>query len=87
MTLHKDIYIIAYKNAKGKCFEKKIIEEMSNMVKSTDEIKAARNAYYRKYRANNKEKIKAINLRYWQKKAAALAAEQKGEAEDDKNED
>lgn len=57
------------------------------MVKSTDEIKAARNAYYRKYRANNKEKIKAINLRYWQKKAAALAAEQKGEAEDDKNED
>lgn len=28
----------------------------------------ARNQYYREYRANNKEKIKSYNLRYWAKK-------------------
>lgn len=28
----------------------------------------ARKQYYREYRANNKEKIKSYNLRYWVKK-------------------
>lgn len=28
-----------------------------------------RNRYYREYRAKNKEKIKAIQRRYWEKKA------------------
>ena len=29
-----------------------------------------RNRYFREYRAKNKERIKAINARYWAKKAA-----------------
>lgn len=37
--------------------------------KSTpEEIKRVRNEYYRKWRKNNPEKVKAAQLRYWQKK-------------------
>ena len=42
---------------------------MSNQ--STDKItREARNQYYREYRAKNREKIRAINKRYWERRAA-----------------
>ena len=47
--------------------------EMPREVKETpDKAKEARNAYYRQYRAKNRDRIKAINQRYWEKKAEAL---------------
>lgn len=34
-----------------------------------EKIRKTRNQYYREYRAKNKEKIRAINQRYWTRKA------------------
>lgn len=39
------------------------MEELSNKAKELQR------EYYRKWRANNKEKLKEINQRYWLKKA------------------
>lgn len=39
----------------------------------------ARNAYHRAWRAKNKDKVKANNDRYWEKKAEQLQAENKTE--------
>lgn len=45
----------------------KLIQQKTE--KELEEIAVkARNQYYREYRANNKEKIKSYNLRYWAKK-------------------
>lgn len=46
-----------------------------------DAAKAARNRYYREYRAKNKEKIREIRKRYWEKKAAE--SKEKEEADSD----
>jgi len=35
-----------------------------------EKARQERNRYYREYRAKNKERIKAINDRYWEKKAS-----------------
>lgn len=35
-----------------------------------EQARQERNRYYREYRARNKERIKAINDRYWEKKAS-----------------
>ena len=37
----------------------------------TEEARAARNAYHRKWRKENPEKAKKIQDRYWAKKAAS----------------
>lgn len=42
---------------------------MKSVIKTTSE---ARKAYYRKWRAEHKDKIKEYNRRYWEKKDAAL---------------
>lgn len=34
----------------------------------TDEAKKARNEYYKKWRAANREKVKANNARYWERR-------------------
>lgn len=52
------------------------------MVERVDRIKQqkstaatdARRAYYKQWRANNKDKVKAYNERYWAKKAAESEA-------------
>lgn len=41
-----------------------------------------RNEYYRKWRAANKDRVKAINARYWTKKAMEAAAEDPAPAPD-----
>lgn len=57
-------------------------EHNMNNKKINDAIKAERNEYQRHYRATHKEKIKAINDRYWKKKALKrLESEQKDELE------
>lgn len=35
----------------------------------SDEAKAARRAYYQKWRRSNPDKVKATSERYWEKKA------------------
>lgn len=40
-----------------------------------EKARQARNLYYRKWRAANKEKVKEINARYWAKKLAELSEE------------
>ena len=42
-----------------------------------EKARLARNRYAREYRRNNPEKIKAINERYWIKKALELEAREK----------
>lgn len=37
--------------------------------KLSEKAKEARNAYYRQYRSQNRDRIKSINQRYWEKKA------------------
>ena len=37
----------------------------------TDESRAARNAYRREWAKNNPDKVRAQQLRYWQRRAAA----------------
>lgn len=46
-----------------------------------------KNKYKREWYIKNKDKVRAANQRYWQKKLAALAAEQKGEADDERKGD
>lgn len=38
-----------------------------------EEAKELRRAYYKRWRANNKERIKENNRRYWERKAAKAA--------------
>lgn len=45
----------------------------------TDEARAQRNAYKRAWNAANKDKVKAAQERYWQKKAAAQTEKQTAE--------
>ena len=45
--------------------------------KMSEEARNARNAYYRAWRAKNPEKVRESNERYWAKKAAEIAAEEK----------
>ena len=40
-----------------------------------EKARQARNLYYRKWRAANKEKVKEINARYWAKKWTELSEE------------
>ena len=44
-------------------------------------IRAARNAYASEWRRKNPERAKAINERYWERRAERLAAEEQEEAE------
>lgn len=50
---------------------------MDEEKKISEDAKSVRNAYARAWRAKNRDKVKAANQRYWEKRAAALAAEQK----------
>lgn len=45
--------------------------------KTSEEARNARNAYYRAWRAKNPEKVRESNERYWAKKAAEMATEEK----------
>ena len=38
-----------------------------------------RNKYQREWRAKNKDRVKATNARYWERRAARLAAERMAE--------
>lgn len=42
----------------------------------TEEAKKAKREYERKWRAENKDRVKAIRERYWAKKAAEVQNEQ-----------
>ena len=49
----------------------------------TEEAKQARQAYRREWQRKNRDKVKAYNERYWEKKAAAQnAADQEAPAAD-----
>lgn len=41
---------------------------------ATAEAREKRNAYYREWRAKNRDKVSIINARYWEKKAAEAVA-------------
>ena len=45
----------------------------------SDEARQARNAYFKRWREKNRDKVKAAQVRYWQKKAG-LVQQQKGGA-------
>lgn len=53
--------------------------------KARREAAEARNAYARKWRAANKDKVRASNQRYWLRKAEREKAESKNEQEAGKN--
>lgn len=44
-----------------------------NIVTKADE---ARRAYFKKWRANNRDKIKEYNARYWEKQAEKMSKEE-----------
>ena len=46
-----------------------------NEVERMEAVRQEKNRYFREYRAKNKERIKAINDRYWARRAAREAAE------------
>lgn len=50
---------------------------MSDLSKLDNAAREARNRYYREWRKKNPEKVKESNERYWAKKAAEIAAEEK----------
>lgn len=50
----------------------------------SDAARAARNAYAREWRKKNPDKVKAANVRYWEKKAAKQR-EAEGYADDEDN--
>ncbi len=49
--------------------------------KTISSARKAANLYQREWRRRNPEKSRAIQLRYWAKRAAALEAEAKGDKE------
>jgi len=52
------------------------VDILSNNVKSVEEIaREERLAYFREWRANNKDKVKKHNATYWQKRAERIIAE------------
>lgn len=53
---------------------KQIRKAYTQKYRSSEEGRAAYNAYMREWRAKNRDKVKANNERYWEKKAAQLAA-------------
>lgn len=61
--------------------DKSEVMKLSNE-KLTEQARLARNAYQRSYRKQNRDKIREINARYWQRKAAKAAEE----AEDEQSE-
>ena len=50
--------------------EQLMLKELSEEL--TEEVKAVKRAYEKQWRANNKDKVRAKNQRYWLKKAIAL---------------
>ena len=48
----------------------------------TEEAKAARLAYRREWQKKNRDKVKAYNERYWEKKAAAQKGTEEAPAEE-----
>ena len=58
------------------------------MNKTIEELaKDARREYHREWCKKNKDKVRAINRRYWEKRAAALAATQVKERNNDESND
>lgn len=53
--------------------------------KLSEEARNARNEYYRAWRAKNPDKVRSSNERYWRKKAAEMAATDKGAEENEQN--
>lgn len=49
-------------------------KEVQSMTKTT--YREAMNAYHRKWRRENPDKVRAITMRYWMKKAAEMDAAQ-----------
>jgi len=43
----------------------------------SEEAREAQREYYRKWRAQNKEKVREKNRKYWEKKAAQLNSDKK----------
>lgn len=43
--------------------------------------KKVRNDYYRRWRANNKDRVRAYNARYWAKRAERMSQERAVESE------
>lgn len=48
----------------------------------SDMAAEARRAYYKRWRAANKDKVKQYNQAYWQRKAERMEREAAGESED-----
>ena len=53
--------------------ENEMLNGLSNEM--IEEIKAVKRAYEKEWRANNKDKVRAKNQRYWIKKAMAMKAQ------------
>ena len=48
----------------------------------TEEARAAKNKYMKQWRAKNKDRVRAINQRYWEKRAAKRVEEKLYHAEE-----
>lgn len=59
------------------------VDVLSNNVKSVEEIaREERLAYFREWRANNKDKVKKHNATYWQKRAERIIAEREAKKDE-----
>ncbi len=47
----------------------------------SEEARAARNQYIKEWRANNKDRVRETNRKYWERRAAKQAAEKGGVAD------
>lgn len=50
---------------------------------NTNKAAEARRAYYKRWRAANKDKVKQYNETYWQRKAERMEREAAGDKEDE----
>lgn len=44
----------------------------------SEEARVARNKYIREWREHNKDRVRETNRRYWERRAAKMAAEKRG---------
>lgn len=73
----KQTAICQYKN------NRKEVQILNSEKRIDEQARAARAAYFREWRRKNPDKVRENNRKYWQRRAARLAAEKEAQKRED----
>lgn len=69
------LYLIIYKPHCQEKNNRKEVQILDSEKKIDEQARAARAEYFREWRKRNPDKVRETNRKYWQRRAARLAAE------------